>query len=126
MLFRSVVDILYVAQYTASIPVLQVLIWYTTFSYIGATRDVWILAHNKQNLLWIVNLSGAVINVIVNYLLIPIWGAIGAAAASLLSQFFTNVIMGYVIAPLRPNNKLMLESLNPNILIGMVRSFSKK
>lgn len=126
LLAKPVVDILYGAQYTASIPVLQVLIWYTTFSYIGATRDVWILAHNKQNLLWIVNLSGAVINVIVNYLLIPIWGAIGAAAASLLSQFFTNVIMGYVIAPLRPNNKLMLESLNPNILIGMVRSFRKK
>lgn len=126
LLAKPVVDILYGAQYTASIPVLQVLIWYTTFSYIGATRDVWILANNKQNLLWIVNLSGAVINVIVNYLLIPIWGAIGAAVASLLSQFFTNVIMGYLIAPLRPSNKLMLESLNPNILIGMMRSLRKK
>ena len=58
------------------------------FSYLGSVRNVWMLAENKQKYLWIINLSGALGNVILNLILIPIMGVNGAAVASLCTQIF--------------------------------------
>ena len=107
------IRLFYGSGYAASVPILRLAVWYTTFSYIGAVRDVWILAENQQQMLWKVNLSGAVLNVVLNALLIPRYHAMGAAAASLATQIFTNVIIGFVVKPLRENNVLLLKSLNP-------------
>ena len=111
-----IIQILYGAAYTPSSRPLQIVVWYTTFSYIGAVRDIWILAHNKQHLLWKINLSGAIANILINAILIPIIGIYGAAVASLLTQFFTNVVIGYIIKDIRPNNTLMIMGLNPRLL----------
>ncbi len=105
--------VLYGEAYTASVPVLRILIWFIVFSYMGTVRNVWILAEQKQKYLWIINLSGALFNVILNAVMIPHWGAAGAAFASLLTQFFTNFVLGFIIKPIRENNRLMLRGLNP-------------
>ena len=54
-------------------------------------------------------------------LLIPIMGISGAAIASIITQFFTNVFVGYLIPAFRPNNKLLVRRLNPRLLKDMVR-----
>ena len=115
-----IIRILYGVQYLASVPALQVVVWYTTFAYIGSVRNIWILAEGKQKYLWIINLSGALVNVLLNYVLIQTWGMIGAAAASLLTQIFTNVIIGYLIVPIQRNNRLMLSACNPKVVCGML------
>lgn len=46
----------------------------------------------------------------------------GAALASLITQFFTNVIIGFIMKPIRYNNKIMLRSLDPRLLASSVRS----
>ena len=58
-------------------------------------------------------------------LLIPVWGGVGAAVASLVTQFFTNVIIGFILKPIRRNNYLLLKSLNPKVLFDMLREFVK-
>ncbi len=108
-----IIRILYGSDYSNAIAVLQILVWYTTFSYMGSVRNIWILAENKQKYLWIINLSGASVNVVLNYILIPVAGAVGAAVASLITQVFTNVFIGFIIKPIRPNNKLIIEACNP-------------
>ena len=80
----------------------------------------------KQRYLILLNLSGAFANIALNAMLIPRLGAIGASIASLVSQFFSNVIMGFVIKELRPNNVLMLRSLNPKYLINVANVLLKK
>lgn len=117
-----IIQILYGADYVKSINILRLIVWYTTFSYLGSVRTIWILAEGKHEVLWGVNLSGAMMNVFLNYLLIPQWGTMGAAMASLVTQIFTNVIMGYILPSLRENNKLMLESLNPSIMLKGIKS----
>ena len=107
-----IVRLLYGIDYLNSISVLRIIVWYTTFSYLGSVRNVWILAHNKQKYLWIINLSGALLNVCLNYILIPIWGSCGAAIASLLTQIFTNVIISFIIKEIRENGFMMFKSLN--------------
>ena len=96
---KPIVLFLYGEAYIPSVSPLRVAVWFTTFSYYGSVRNIWILAENKQRYLWIINLSGALLNVFLNYLLIPYIGTIGAATASFATQFFTNVIIGYFLNP---------------------------
>lgn len=114
---KLIVGILYGEEYAPAVPVLQILVWYITFAYMGSVRNVWILAEEKQKYLWIINLSGAVFNVILNAIMIPVWGACGAAFASLLTQIFANFVLGFIMKPIRQNNALMLKGLNPKFLI---------
>ena len=104
------------SAYIPAVPILRVCVWFSTFSYMGAVRDVWILAVGKQKYLWRVNLCGAAMNIILNFVFIPLWGEIGAAVASVITQLFTNVIVGIILKPLRYNNKLIIAGLNPALI----------
>lgn len=118
---KWIVLILYGADYTPAIDPLRLIVWYTTFSYLGSVRNIWILAENKQQYLWSINLSGALINVVLNYWLIPIMGTMGAALASLITQIFTNVVTGFVIRPIRRTNLLMLQALDPREMVRALK-----
>lgn len=118
---KLIIGILYGADYGMATNALRIIVWYTTFSYIGAVRDIWILAEGKQHMLWAINLSGALINVILNAVLIPVWGINGAAFASLATQIFTNVIVGYIAKPIRENNAIMVQALNPKYAINAAK-----
>ena len=82
---------MYGEAYLAAVPLLQIITWYSAFSYMGSVRNIWMLAEEKQKYLWIINLSGALLNVVGNFILIPLIGAAGAAIASVVTQFFTCV-----------------------------------
>ena len=123
---KLVVRILYGAEYAPASGALMVVVWYTTFSYLGSVRNIWILAKDKQRYLWIINLLGAVANVILNASLIPFIGIYGAAIASLATQFFTNVIVGYILRPIRPNNRIMIDALNPKYLVEAAKRISSR
>ena len=122
VLAKPIIWILYGAKYGASVDALRIIVWFSTFSYLGAVRDIWILAEKKQKYLWMINLSGATANVILNAILIPIYGVNGAAAASLITQIFTNVIMGWILRPIRPSNRLMFQSLNLKFIFSQVKN----
>lgn len=118
---RLIIKILYGGEFQPSVLALQIIVWYTTFSYIGSVRNIWILGENKQKYLWIVNLGGALSNILLNLVFINLWGIYGAAVASLITQIFTNIVMSVIIWPLHHNNFLILQSLNPKILIDMMK-----
>lgn len=122
-LAKPIVRLLYGDAYLPAIPLLRVVVWYTTFSYLGTVRNIWILSEGKQAVLWVINLSGVVINIVLNFGMIHWWGALGAAIASVLTQFFTNVILGYVIKPIRANNTLLMQGINPRVVIALVREY---
>ena len=52
--------------------------------------------------------------------MIPLMGINGAALASLVTQIFTNVVLGFVIKPIRRNNTLMIRGLNPTLMLHML------
>lgn len=116
-----IIRLLYGTDYVSSIAALQIIVWYTTFSYYGGAKDVWILGEEKQKYLVWLNISGAVANIGLNWLLIPYMGINGAALASLITQIFTNIIMLIIIKPLRRNQLLLLKSLNPMNIISLFR-----
>ncbi len=117
-----VVRIMYGEEYLAAIPLLQIITWYAGFSYMGNVRNIWMLAEEKQKYLWIINLSGAVLNVAVNFMLIPVMGAAGAAVASVATQFFANFVLNMIMKPIRPTAKLIWRSLNPKMMLEILQN----
>lgn len=126
LLAKPLVLLLYGAEYTKTASILAVAVWYVTFGYYGSVRNIWILAENQQKYLTGINVAGAIANVLLNLCLIPVCGAMGAAVASVVTQFFTNVIIGFLFKPLRHNNALMMQSLNPKILIELMSKTLRK
>ena len=90
---------------------LSIICWYTVFSYLGVARNAWIVCENQQKYLKYMYFGAAVINVFLNYIMIPILGAQGAALASLLTQFCTALILPLFIRDLWPNTRLMIDAL---------------
>ena len=123
---KWIIYLLYGKAYAPAISTLRIIVWYTTFSYYGGAMNVWILAKEKQKYLLKINLSGALANIALNGILIPIIGIDGAAIASLVTQIFTNVIVCYIIQELRPNIGIMFESLNPRHLLEAISKLKQK
>lgn len=117
---KPIVLILYGKTYAPAISLLRIITWYSAFSYMGSIRNIWMLSEGKQQYLWVINLSGAVLNVIGNLILIPIWGAAGAAIASVATQFFTNFLLCMIFRPIRPTAKLIWVSLNPKLIAEFI------
>ena len=107
----QIIHFLYGDSYMLSVMPLRIITWYTAFSYLGVARNAWIVCENKQKYLKWVYGAAAVSNVILNFIFIPRFGASGAAAASLIAQIITTMIAPAFIGPLRPNTKMMLDSL---------------
>ena len=121
-----IIRILYGSQYLSAVPVLRIIVWYCTSSYLGGARDVWILAEEKQKYLITLNCVGAFANVVLNYTMIPMWSAEGAAVASLLTQIIVNVVFVSLYKPTRRNGILMLKACDPRIPLGVLHHICKK
>ena len=117
---RPIINLLYGSEYLSAVGILQIITWYSAFSYLGAARNIWFLAEKKQKYVWITNLIGATVNVIGNAALIPLWGAYGAAISSVVTQFIINFALSFVIKPIRENGMWMVYALNPKVLYQML------
>ena len=112
VIFASpVVRLLYGEAYMPSVAPLQVITWYVAFSYLGVARNAWIVSENLQKYITPIYAGAAITNVVINYLLIPVWGATGAAIASLITQISTIFFFPLFIKPMRKNTKLLAEAL---------------
>lgn len=126
LIAHPLIRLLYGAEYLPAVNILRIITWYSAFSYLGNARNIWFLAEDKQKYVWICNLIGAIVNVVGNFMLIPIWGACGAAITSVVTQFLTNFVLGLIIKPIRENGKWMVDAMNPKVLIKMVSGRKKE
>lgn len=106
-----VIHILYKHAYDGAIVPLRIVVWYTAFSYLGVARNTWMVCENKQKYLMGLYAVAAGLNVIMNAIMIPVWGGAGAAMASLLTQISTTMIIPLFIKDLRPNTRLLVDAI---------------
>lgn len=111
LLAKPIVFVLYGQDYLPSVSMLRIVISYTVFSYIGSVRSVCILAEGKQRYLWIISLSGMILNIFLNLVLIQFYQGEGAAIATLVTQIFTNIVVVAAIKPLRENLRYLWNGL---------------
>ena len=96
-----IIDLLYGAQYNQSGVVLMIHIWAGVFVFLGVVSSSWFIAENLQKYAFYRTLAGAVINIILNYILIPIYGIYGAAFATLVSQAVASYLFNMTNKKLR-------------------------
>ncbi len=112
--------LLYGEAYLPAVGPLTICTWYTAFSYLGVARNAWVVCENKQTYLKYIYMIAAVMNVLLNAVFITVWGAEGAAYASLLANLGVVLIFPLPFRSMRPNCRLMAEAV---LLKGV---FSKK
>lgn len=105
------VNLLYGQEYLGAVSPLRIVTWYVAFSYLGVARDIWVVCENQQRYLPGIYLGSALVNVVLNAALIPVWGASGAALASLVCQICTIMVMPLFVKSMRPNVKMMAAAV---------------
>lgn len=108
---KTIINILYGKQYFDAIKSLNVLIWTLPFSQLGVARGIWIVSeglnkYTKKYLIW-----GAIINIILNYMLIKSIGIIGAAIATLITEIFTCLISPIFYKKTKNFTKIVFDSI---------------
>ena len=108
------IDILYGAAYAEASKVLAVLVWAGLFATLGTARSVWLINENLQKYTIIYTLTGAITNVVLNYIFIPFIGAFGAAVATLVSQIVADLLTLMLFKNTRISSIMMLKSIFKN------------
>ena len=105
------VQILYGEEYKGATSILKISVWAGLFATLGTARSVWLVNENLQKYSLIYTSVGCVTNIVLNYFLIPKIGARGAAFATLIAQFVTNVLALVPFKKTRKSSAMILKSI---------------
>lgn len=108
---KYVILILYGKAYLASRSALVITVWYCAFSYLGSAKNVWMICENKMKYETVLTFIGMICNIVLNFVLIPLLGIVGAAIATLLTQIITNFLLLFVFKDTRENAVLIYEAI---------------
>ena len=94
MIFLSdwLIEILYGYQYSEAGNVLMIHIWAGVFVSLGLASNGWLICENLQKFLLVNTFIATITNIGLNYILIPKFGIVGAAWATIISYF----LVGYL------------------------------
>ncbi|MEQ8838039.1 MAG: flippase, partial [Lacipirellulaceae bacterium] len=121
-LATPLVGLLFGEAYVAAGTTLAIHIWAAVFVFLGVASGKWFLAENRQILSLQRTSLGAIANVGLNFLLIPHYGVVGAAIATVVSQAIAAWLFDPMQAVTRPMFFMKLASMNP-LRISTLLSF---
>ena len=96
-----IVTSIYGPAYAAAAAVLTLHFWSALFVSLGVMQTLWLVATNRARLSLYRTLLGAAVNVGLNLMLIPRYGVLGAAAATLFAQMSSTFLSNLVFAQTR-------------------------
>jgi len=110
-LANDIIRILFGIQYQSAAGVLQIYVWAGVFVFLGVASSQYLLAENYTKISFLRTFIGAVVNVILNIILISKYGINGAAMATVISYFVATFFILFI--PKTSNQVvLMLKSIN--------------
>jgi O-antigen/teichoic acid export membrane protein len=90
LLFHKLILSLYGPAFLAHVAAFYILLFSTILNAFYGSIGMLLNMTGKQNEFFLIMLSAATLNIVLNYFLIPLLGPIGAALASLATVFFWN------------------------------------
>jgi PST family polysaccharide transporter len=99
------IDLLFGSAFADSISILRIQIWSSVFVFLGVASGSWLIAEGLQLHSFFRTLAGALINIVANLILIPSYGALGAAIGTFISQ----LIAAYFMDLLTPETREMFK-----------------
>jgi PST family polysaccharide transporter len=109
---RHIVVFLYGLAYASAGPILAIHIWSAVFVFLGTAQQAWFIAENRTKRALFRAMGGAVVNITLNIILIPRYGGLGAAVASLVAQLTANLIMNSFDSSTRRLFWTLIKSFN--------------
>lgn len=109
ILAKDLIKLVFGNEYLASTPTFQILLLTLFFVYPGTIIANAIFAYNRQKIFIWTFLMGAIGNVILNAMLIPLYGIAGAAIASVIAQAINNGFLWWKLKKI--NNFKVLAGL---------------
>ncbi len=92
LLAPQIITVVFGEGYSAAIPVLQLLIWSVPLCLLRDVPSAALLADGREDLFFRLTAWGAALNLLLNALLIPRYGMVGAAAATVATEAVRLVI----------------------------------
>ncbi len=113
---------LYKPEFAYAAPTLSVHIWSGVFVFLGTASSQYLIAENFIKLTFIRTGFGAIVNIVLNLLLIPKMGIMGAAIAT-LAAYASAPILTLFIPKVRDQGVMMFKSL---FLISLFQKVLKR
>lgn len=106
-----IVRVLYGEAYAESGFILALYAWAQFGAYVGLTRSMYINVNNLFKLSLVFTVVGAVVNVFLNYVLIPQYQAMGATYATLVTQVVVAFVVNFFSKDTHAIGIMILKSL---------------
>lgn len=109
----ALIDLLYSKTYIDALPVIWIMTVNIPMVYIGVVQTVWILNEGLQGVLLLRSLTGAGLVVVMNLVLIPSMGIVGAAISATSAQLWIALGSNGLRRQTRPLFYMTLGIFNP-------------
>jgi len=108
-----IIYIFYGNEYIESVIILKIYVWAGVFVSISLANNKWMVIENFQNYILLTTILGMSSNIICNVILIPSFGAPGAAVATLISYGIGSYLSLFFFPKVRKGFWLATKSINP-------------
>lgn len=98
-----VVDILYGDMYLPAVAIMTTHVWLGVLVSLWGIMRLYLVSENQTTLIFIMTVVGVVSNIILNFILIPDYGGVGAAYATIIA----NVLMMALILTTKPARRYL-------------------
>lgn len=106
-----IVNLLYGPQFADAAPMLTILVWAGLFVALGVAREAWVVTEGIVHFSFATTLIGALVNIILNLIWIPLYGGLAASVATLAAQFVAVSLATLIYPRTRPIFRMQLQSL---------------
>ncbi len=123
ILSNHIIHLFYGSQYSESATILKVIIWVAPFSYVTTLTGRVLSAINKQSILVYITMVYIIVNIVLNIILIPKYGGIGAAITLVLTSGLNYFIQQYYINKFFDNKfslKIYIELILYSLPVGAI------
>lgn len=107
---RNIITMVYGEKYLEAAPILCLHCWTSLFIGYSIIANVWLISFSLNKIILFKSVISAISSVILNIIVIPIYGLYGAAVVFLLSQFISTVFLNLLFNETR---ELLLLQINP-------------
>lgn len=111
VLADPMINLLFGSEYNEASSILVIHIWAALFIFMRAALSKWILIEKVYVFSLVSQGTGAVLNVALNILLIPLWGGVGAALATLFSYMAASYLALVIYPRSRPIFWMMTRAI---------------
>ena len=110
-LSQWIVAVLYGSAYQEASQILMIHTWGGVFVALGVASGIWFVSENLQHYAFYRTASGALLNILLNFALIPRYGISGAAIATVISQSMAALFFDLLTPKTRPIFFIKIKAL---------------